>query len=232
MSISLTSLRLSGRILRVQYRTRPSLKLPTDTAQGKSSIRFMDPKSAASPIQKFLNMDAQLSSRLRIAEAPGVLRTAAIWFAHSGDSWFWLLGLGLYLIFGSDEWRELALTLIVGILITAIFVLVVKFSVRRRRPEGEWGGVYRSTDPHSFPSGHAARCMLIAILVVTLGPVWLGVLLLIWAPLVSMARVAMGVHYLSDILAGMAIGALLGWVVLILVAPHTSELLAILSSLL
>ena len=192
----------------------------------------MEPKIAASPIQKFLDMDAHLSSRLRIAEASGALRTVAIWFAHSGDSWFWLLGLGLNFIFGGDEWRELTFTLIVGIIITAFFVLVVKFSVRRRRPEGEWGGVYRSTDPHSFPSGHAARCMLIAILMVSLGPIWLGVLLLIWAPLVSLARVAMGVHYLSDILAGMVIGALLGWVVIILVAPYTSKFLPILSSLL
>lgn len=192
----------------------------------------MEPTAAASPIEKFLALDAQLSSRLRIAEAPGVLRTAAIWFAHSGDSWFWLLGLGLYFIFGSEAWRELVFTLIVGIIITALLVLVVKFSVRRRRPEGEWGGMYRSTDPHSFPSGHAARCMLIAFLMVTLGPVWLGVLLLIWAPLVSFARVAMGVHYLSDILVGMVIGALLGWVVLIFVVPYTSIFLPILSSLL
>jgi len=192
----------------------------------------MEPQIAATPIQKFLDLDAQLSSKLRIAEAPGALRTVAILFAHSGDSWFWLLGLGLYLIFGSDKWRELAFTLIVGIIITALFVLVVKFSVRRRRPEGEWGGVYRSTDPHSFPSGHAARCMMIAVLVVTLGPVWLGVLLLIWAPLVSLARVAMGVHYFSDILAGIVIGALMGWVVLILLAPYTSKFLPVLSSLL
>lgn len=185
-----------------------------------------------SSVQKFLAMDAQLSSRLRIADSQGMLRTVAIWFAHSGDSWFWLLGLGLYFIFGSEAWYELVFTLIVGIIITALFVLVVKFSVRRRRPEGEWGGVYRNTDPHSFPSGHAARCMLIAVLMVTLGPIWLGVLLLIWAPLVSFARVAMGVHYLSDILVGMVIGALLGWAVLILVVPNSSIILPVLSSLL
>lgn len=192
----------------------------------------MEPTPIHSSVQKFLAMDAQLSSRLRIADAPGMLRTVAIWFAHSGDSWFWLLGLGLYFIFSSGAWYELVFTLIVGIIITALFVLVVKFSVKRRRPEGEWGGVYRNTDPHSFPSGHAARCMLIAVLMVTLGPVWLGVLLLIWAPLVSFARVAMGVHYLSDILVGMVIGSLLGWVVVILVAPNSSIFLQILSSLL
>jgi membrane-associated phospholipid phosphatase len=42
----------------------------------------------------------------------------------------------------------------------------------------------------------------------------------------------MGVHYLSDILVGMVIGALLGWAVIILVAPNSSIILPILSSLL
>ncbi len=37
----------------------------------------------------------------------------------------------------------------------AVIVLAIKFSIRRRRPEGEWGAMYRKTDPHSFPSGHA-----------------------------------------------------------------------------
>jgi len=89
-------------------------------------------------------------------------------------------------------------------------VLSIKFLVRRKRPEGEWGGMYRKTDPHSFPSGHAARAILIAVLVTVLGPTWLIVVLWIWAPLVCLARVVMGVHYLTDILAGMLTGLLAG----------------------
>jgi membrane-associated phospholipid phosphatase len=42
------------------------------------------------------------------------------------------------------------------------------------------------------------------------------VLLVLWAPLVALARVAMGVHYVSDVIGGLLIGAaaglLLGWV--------------------
>jgi membrane-associated phospholipid phosphatase len=88
--------------------------------------------------------------------------------------------------------------------------LAIKFSVRRRRPEGSWGGIYRSTDPHSFPSGHATRASMLAVLSIALVPPWLALLVVIWAPLVSFARVAMGVHYLSDVLAGIALGVLLG----------------------
>jgi undecaprenyl-diphosphatase len=92
---------------------------------------------------------------------------------------------------------------------------VIKLSVRRSRPQGEWGKIYRNTDPHSFPSGHAARVVLLAVIAVGLGPLWLGLLLLVWAPLVGMARVAMGVHYPSDVAAGMLVGALIGLLVLV-----------------
>jgi undecaprenyl-diphosphatase len=89
-------------------------------------------------------------------------------------------------------------------------VLTIKFTVRRRRPEGEWGAIYRSTDPHSFPSGHAARAALIAVLGVATGPAWLGILVSVWAPLVILARVVMGVHYLSDVVAGALLGFIMG----------------------
>lgn len=93
-----------------------------------------------------------------------------------------------------------------GISLLAALVLGIKFIVRRRRPEGDWGSIYRNTDPHSFPSGHAARAFLIAVVGAALGPTWLGILLWIWAPSVALARVAMGVHYVSDILAGAILG--------------------------
>ena len=161
-------------------------------------------------LRSILELDARLSDRLRVAEQPGLLRTLAVFFAHSGDSWFWGLGLLLLWWLGDSFWKQWSLLLFAGIAVLAIIVLTIKFTVRRRRPEGEWGGIYRSTDPHSFPSGHAARSFLIAVLVIGLGPAWLAILLCLWAPLVSLARVAMGVHYLSDVVAGALLGMIVG----------------------
>ena len=152
---------------------------------------------------------------MRIAEQPGLLRNIAAVLAHSGDSWFWLAELGMLWWLGTDYWKGRALTLIVSILLTALVVFVVKLAVRRRRPEGEWGKFYRTTDPHSFPSGHAVRSVMLAVVMLGLGPLWLGLLLLVWAPLVGLARVSMGVHYLSDVLAGMFLGLVVGVVVLL-----------------
>lgn len=164
-----------------------------------------------------IDLDARLSQRMRIAEQPGLLRTVAAVMAHSGDSWYWLAGLGLLWWRGTDYWKGRALTMIVAILLTALVVYVVKLVVRRRRPEGEWGKFYRSTDPHSFPSGHAVRAVMLAIVMIGLGPLWIGLLMVVWAPLVGLARVSMGVHYLSDVLAGMFLGLLVGAVVLLVV---------------
>jgi undecaprenyl-diphosphatase len=161
-------------------------------------------------ITSLLELDARLSSKMRVAEKPGTLRNIAIFLAHSGDSWFWGLALIVIWFFSSATWKEWAVVLFVAISLLAVIVLVIKLFVRRRRPEGEWGGIYRNTDPHSFPSGHAARAFLIAVIGSALGPEWLGILLWIWAPLVALARVAMGVHYLSDVLAGSLLGIVVG----------------------
>ena len=106
---------------------------------------------------------------MRVAEKPGALRAIAVFFAHSGDSWFWAIGLFAIWISGNSFWKEWAVVQLAGISLLAALVMSIKFLVRRRRPEGEWGSIYRNTDPHSFPSGHAARAFLIAVVATGLG---------------------------------------------------------------
>lgn len=157
-------------------------------------------------LRRIINFDAQFSQKMRVAEKPGALRYISIFFAHSGDSWFWAIALIALWASGDSSWKKWAVVQFVCISVLIVFVLSIKFLVRRRRPEGEWGGIYRNTDPHSFPSGHAARSFLIATVASGLGPVGLAVVLWIWAPLVALARVAMGVHYVSDVVAGAVLG--------------------------
>lgn len=56
-----------------------------------------------------LDLDARLTQRLRIAEQPGLLRSLAAFLAHSGNSWFWAVGLALVWLLGSPDWRRRAL---------------------------------------------------------------------------------------------------------------------------
>jgi len=138
------------------------------------------------------------------------MRSIGALLAHSGDSWFWGAGLAAVWIVGDEFWKRWSSGLLIGILVTALIVIALKFLIRRRRPEGTFGSFYRRTDPHSFPSGHAARATMLTVLVLGWGPGWMAPILLIWAPLVTASRVAMDLHFLSDALAGAALGIALG----------------------
>jgi len=161
-------------------------------------------------LEKLLELDRRWSARISFANRPPALRSIGALFAHSGDSWFWGVGLVAVWLLGDDFWKEWALVLFIGIFVTATIVIALKYLIRRQRPEGDWGSIYRRTDPHSFPSGHAARATMLAVLVVGLGPAWLVPIILVWAPLVTLSRVAMDLHYLSDAVAGAALGILVG----------------------
>jgi len=165
-------------------------------------------------VESVLEFDRQASCRLRLSPGEGVAWYPAVFFAHSGDSWFWMAGLGLVWLFADEEWRYRAASIAVAIVIQALVVFAIKFLIRRSRPQGEWGAIYRNTDPHSFPSGHATRAFLLVALSYGLGPQLAFLIILAWAPLVSLARVVTGVHYISDVLAGIALGLIFGWLLL------------------
>ncbi len=161
--------------------------------------------------EQILEADAKISEKLRVAERPGPLRQLAILWGHTGDSWYWGVLLVIVIIFGAPIYKTWAAICLLSVGIGATVVLGIKFTIRRQRPEGDLGQIYRKTDPHSFPSGHAARSIMLGVISLAIAPTWLGILLIIWGPLVGIARVAIGVHYVSDVLAGWVLGALLGW---------------------
>ncbi|NTV36599.1 MAG: phosphatase PAP2 family protein [Anaerolineaceae bacterium] len=164
---------------------------------------------------QILEWDARASEKLRLSNDHGLWKTAAF-FAHSGDSWFWLAGLIVVWVVTKGSWHYFTSVMGGGVVALALLVFGIKLIVKRQRPEGEWGAVYRNTDPHSFPSGHAARAAMLAVIAVALGPAWFGWLVVLWAPLVCLARIVTGLHYLSDVLAGIVLGLLFGWVLLLL----------------
>jgi len=168
------------------------------------------PRQARNRLEALLRTDRRWSDRLRVAEKPGTARTIAILLAHSGDSWFWGVALAVIWWTGASEWKWRSAVMFIAIAATAVVVMALKVAVRRRRPAGEWGKLYRATDPHSFPSGHAARMAMLWVVALHVGPPWFALALLVWAPLVALARVAMGVHYLSDVVGGGLLGLIMG----------------------
>ena len=170
-----------------------------------------------SSLKKLLQWDEKFSREMILDEKHRLPRLFLQFISHSCDSWYWLVGLVLVWAFSKGQTRQMALFLAFGLGLLAVFVLGVKFLVRRARPEGEWGQIYRSTDPHSFPSGHAARAMAIAVISLSLELAWWIVLLLfLWAVLVGLSRILLSLHYFSDVVVGWLIGLLSGWLAILL----------------
>jgi membrane-associated phospholipid phosphatase len=167
-------------------------------------------------LRQLFKTDTKISKKLRFFGEKKFLSLLFKAFAHSGDSWFWLIGLFLVWLFSDGAWHDRAAFLTVGLFVMAGAVIILKFAIRRPRPEGEWGQIYRITDPHSFPSGHAARSAALVVMAIAIGPPWFAVTLALWAPWVGLSRVVLGVHYLSDVIVGWVVGAAMGGIAVLL----------------
>lgn len=151
--------------------------------------------------------DENLTARLMLPEAANRWRALATVIAHLGDGWLWFLGWGLAYALGDAGLRAGILRWAGAALLTGAIVGAIKLILRRERPTAVQGFYSLRYDVHSFPSGHAARMGVAALF----GPLlWTGGgwLFAPCALLVAWARVALGVHYLLDVVVGLGIGLL------------------------
>jgi undecaprenyl-diphosphatase len=163
-------------------------------------------------------LDAGISGRLQSIPSGKVSRALLSVLAHSGDSIVLIPLFAILWLIDGFTLQSYALSLAAAYAGSVVLTTALKFTVRRRRPEGDWGQVYRRTDPHSFPSGHASRTVALSLAV--FGHQWplAGGLLVLWALLVGFSRIAMGVHYLLDVAAGYLVGAAVGAAIWLLIA--------------
>jgi undecaprenyl-diphosphatase len=93
-----------------------------------------------------------------------------------------------------------------AVLLVASHVLVqlVKRTVSRPRPAANERQFLHAPDRFSFPSGHAAAALSVAIGYASVSP-HLSAPLLGFAAVVGASRIVLGVHYPADVLAGQVI---------------------------
>lgn len=130
-----------------------------------------------------------------------------------GDGIFWYaLMLGLLLRHGQAAALPVLHMAFVGAVCSACYRML-KRGTLRPRPFESLGAVAagaRPLDTFSFPSGHTLHAVGFSIVALGHYPD-LAVLLVPFVLLTAASRVALGLHYPSDVLAGAAIGALIAF---------------------
>ncbi len=146
-------------------------------------------------------------------------RWVRVWMltaSRLGDGWLWLITAVLLAASGSRGLRVLSAGAVSAGLANA-FLVCVKRRVRRPRPCDSARPRQFDVDPlawfpsdrFSFPSGHALNAFAIGSVIALAFPLTVLPVLAV-AGSVAASRVVLGLHWVSDVVAGALAGLLIG----------------------
>ena len=175
-------------------------------------------------------IDMQVASRLQNprAQENRFLRTAATGFRLLGDPGSVVTGLGIYVIGRVDGQRRvqsLGLHSVESIALANALGVAIKLTAGRQRPFVDiknpgnfqlWRG-FQGDQYRSFPSGHTITAFAFASTVTRESQFWwphggflVGTVFYGGATMVGLSRIYNNMHWASDVMAGAAIGTIIG----------------------
>ena len=164
-------------------------------------------------MQLIQNFDASALLYIQDFFRTPILTAIMVFFSTIGNVGLLWIALGIILLFPKRTRRGGFDLLICLALAYIVNDLVIKEIVARVRPYDAIEGLTILVKPlrsFSFPSGHA-NSSFAAALALTLAFGKKGAWAYIPAALIAFSRCYVGVHYPSDVLAGMLVGTLVAW---------------------
>ncbi len=134
---------------------------------------------------------------------------------RGGDGWLWYACGAFVAMFGGAERLPAILAAVVSVGLGIVLFLRLKRAIGRKRPcamEPHCWATLLPPDQFSFPSGHTITAFAVTLSLGAFYPVMLPGLLFCAAS-VAASRILLGMHFLTDVLAGAAIGSGIGMLI-------------------
>ncbi|WP_144211371.1 phosphatase PAP2 family protein [Shewanella donghaensis] len=125
----------------------------------------------------------------------------------TGDGHYYVY-IAVGLLFLHPQGSQFFNLVLVSYIIELPLYFLLKNSIRRTRPCVAFAGFesgFQPSDKFSLPSGHTAAAFIMAGSILAIYPV-LAPIAFVWAISIGLSRVALGVHYPLDIIAGVGLG--------------------------
>jgi len=175
---------------------------------------------AASVLHWLSARDHRLMRRVNRWTPPRWMRLWMVAATRGGDGWLWYaVGLMVALDGGHERFHAL-LAAVLAVSVGITIFLSLKRACGRKRPcamEPHSWATLLPPDQFSFPSGHTITAFAMAVSLSMFYPLLL-IGLLFCAFSVALSRILLGMHFLSDVLAGAAIGSALGYAAALLLS--------------
>lgn len=172
-------------------------------------------------------MDAAIVTWITENLRSPLLNPVMIFITYLGEKGIFWITIGLILCF-TRRFRKHGILMLLSLAVGCILGEgILKNLFGRVRPVDTLGLQLLIEHPggFSFPSGHSCSSFNAAMCLHLTNRKW-SIPSFAVAFLIAFSRVYHGVHYLTDILAGAALGVLMAWLIHRYVGHHTEKLLA------
>mgnify|MGYP000891241644 CR=1 FL=1 len=163
-----------------------------------------------------MNIDYQILDWLNSHHLPG--STIPMQFLSAWATVINIVAVATILVIALTQRSKVLLhrffLLAVVMILAALAISLLKEVAGRERPFLTYPSIEKMSKGggSSFPSGHTMESFAVAAAFAFLfRNRWLVILFFLWAALVGYTRIALGVHYPSDVAGGAILGAAFGW---------------------
>lgn len=164
--------------------------------------------SPSSPLQRISDFDVALCILCNRQSRHIFVRNLFRLISRLGDGLFWYTLMTVLLLYYQSGALQAVVHMLGSALAGTLIYKIIKSRTLRPRPFNVYPSIIctgRTLDQFSFPSGHTMHAVSFSLIAIFYFPalIWL---VLPFTILVALSRPILGLHYPSDVLAGIGLG--------------------------